>query len=212
MLLGMSFKCQGRLREKSSSVCNPRITSPPGLGKLAFSSSFASHFSTAATLLPGLKEGEQRHSKVSSLCICGNSGSMSSIHGSQGTHCCMVSVKHHQWGFFPPWSCGCTSFSPPLTGFVPLCIIQPPPLWRAAPPPLRGLVCSQPPSCLVKPTTSAVLLETRTKFKSFNLYVKEILGKRYFTLQEKLQFGCLSVVQLHFVNLLVLPSHFANSI
>lgn len=54
MLLGMSFKCRGRLGEKSSSVCNPRITSPPGLGKLAFSS-FASHFSTAATLLPGLK-------------------------------------------------------------------------------------------------------------------------------------------------------------
>lgn len=100
----------------------------------------------------------------------------------------------------------------PLTAFVPLCIIQPPPLWRAAPPPLRRLACSQPPSCLVKPTTSAVLLETRTKFKSFNLYMKEILGKRYFTLQKKLQFRCLSVVQLHFVNLLVLPSHFANSI
>lgn len=87
-----------------------------------------------------------------------------------------------------------------------------PPLRCAAPPPLRGLACSQPPSCLVKLTTSAVLLETCTKFKSFNLYMKEILGKRYFTLQKKLQFRCLSVVQLHFVNLLVLPSHFANSI
>lgn len=126
MLLGMSFKCQGRLGEKSSSVCNPRITSPPGLGKLAFSSSFASHFSTAARLLSGLKEGEQRHSKVSSLCICGNSGSMSSIHGSQGTHCCMVSVKHHQRGFFPPWSFGCTSFSPPSPLLCPCAAFSPP--------------------------------------------------------------------------------------